>query len=219
MPQGGMPGGQAGGAPGGDIAGGRGGEGGGQQGGMPQGGMPGGQAGGAPGGDMAGGRGGEGGGQQGGMPGGSAGAKLILTNGNYKGNVFNGSGYYTQSGNALDVSIGKGASLTGAISLTETRHVDETGKQNTHFTINEYYYLGHVANRNYRNETGSINVTVQDGGKWTVTGEGMINKLIVDKGTIEGANGAKVIMKIDGKEKAIKAGEPYSGNIVISLAK
>ncbi len=217
--QGSMPGGQAGGAPGGDMAGGRGGEGSGQQGGMPQGGMPGGQAGGAPGGDMAGGRGGEGGGQQGGMPGGSAGAKLILTNGNYKGNVFNGSGYYTQSGNALDVSIGKGASLTGAISLTETRHVDETGKQNTHFTINEYYYLGHVANRNYRNETGSINVTVQDGGKWTVTGESLISKLVVEKGSIEGANGAKVIMKIDGKEKAIKAGETYSGNIVISLAK
>ena len=239
--QGGMPGGQAGGAPGGDMAGG------GMPGGQ-QGGMPGGQAGGAPGGDMAGGgmpggqQGGMQGGQAGGAPGGDmaaggrggdmaaggrgqmqggagGGSKLILTNGDYKGNVFNGSGYYNQSGNALEVSIGKGATLTGAISLTETRHVNEKGEQNTHFTINEYYYLGHVANRNYRNETATASVTVKDGGKWTVTGEGLLSKLAVENGTIEGANGAKVVMKIDGKEKAIKTGETYSGNIVISLAK
>jgi hypothetical protein len=231
----GAPGGQ-GGAPG-AAASGRGGSGsapGGQaggQGGMPgaaaggqQGGMPGGQAdgspggdkaGGAPGGDKAGGRGGEGGG----APAGGGGAKLLLTNGNYKGNVFNGSGYYTQSGNALEVSVGKGATLSGAISLTETRHIDETGKQNTHFTINEYYYLGHVANRNYRNVTSSINVSLKDGGKWTVTGESLISKLVIDNGAVEGANGAKVVMKIDGKETPIKKGETYSGNIVISLAK
>jgi hypothetical protein len=194
--QGGMPGGQAGGAPGG---------------------QPGGQAGGAPaakaGAGEAGGRGGQGG------PGGSSAVKLVLTNGSYKGNVFNGGGYYTQSGNPLEVSIGKGASLSGAISLTETRHINETGKQNTHFTINEYYYLGHVENRNFRNGVSAIAVSLKDGGKWTVTGESLISKLVVDNGTIEGANGAKVIMKIDGKETPIKKGEPYSGNIVISLAK
>jgi hypothetical protein len=195
-----------------------------QQGGMPggqpgaqQGGMPGGQAGGAPGSDMAGGRGEQG--RSGGPGGASTGSKMVLTNGSYKGNVFNGSGYYTQSGNALDVSIAKGATLTGAISLTETRHIDETGKQNTHFTINEYYYLGHVANRNYRNGTATITVSLKDGGKWTVTGESLISKLVVDKGTVEGSNGAKVVMKIDGKEKPIKSGETYSGDIVISLAK
>jgi len=220
--QGGMPGGQAGGAPGAAAAGpgGSGGPGG-------QGGMPGGQAGSGPGaaeggpggaggagapGAAEGGRGGAGG------PGGGA-VKLVMTNGNYKGDVFNGSGYYTQSGNALEVSIGKGAALNGVISLSETRHVDETGKQNTRFTINEYYYLGHVANRNYRNGVSTISVTLKDGGKWTVTGESLISKLVVDKGTVEGANGAKAVMKIDGKEKPIKSGESYSGDIVISLTK
>lgn len=187
---------------------------GGQTGGMP-GAAAGGAPGGMPGGDKAGGRGGEGGG----APGGGGGAKLVLTNGNYKGNVFNGGGYYTQSGNSLDVSIGKGATLNGAISLTETRHIDETGKQNTHFTIKEYYYLGHVANRNYRNGTSSINVSLKDGGKWIVTGESLISKLVVDNGAVEGVNGAKVVMKIDGKETQIKKGETYSGNIIISLAK
>jgi len=200
---GGMPGGQQGGPSG---QGGQGGMPGGQQAASGQGGAPGGQ------GDQ-GGRGG----QQGGA-GGGTGAKLVLTNGNYKGNVFNGGGYYNQAGNPLEVTIGKGAALAGAISLTETRHIDETGKQNTHFTINEYYYLGHVANRNYRNGNSAIAVNLKDGGKWTVTGESLISKLVVDNGTIEGANGAGVVMKIGGKETPIKPGT-YSGDIVISPAK
>lgn len=147
------------------------------------------------------------------------GAKLALTNGNYKGNVYNGCGYYKQTGIPLDVIVGKGATLTGAISLTETRHVDENGKQNTNFTINEYYYLGHVENRNYRNETSTLTVNLVDGGKWIVTGESLINELVVENGSIEGADGSKVVMKIDGKKKPIKTGETYKGNIVISLSK
>jgi len=185
---------------------------GGREGGMPpQGGMPGGT-----GGDM-GGRGGEGGGPGGGggpMAEGDSGAKLILTNGDYKGDVFNGSGYWGQSGNALEVSVGKGATLTGAISLTETRHVDENGKQNTHFTINEYYYLGHVENRNYRNETAEIEVVLKDGGVWNVTGEGLISSLKLEGGTIKNAK-----MTVDGEETPIKKGKTYTGNIVISPAK
>jgi hypothetical protein len=211
--QGGMPGGRPGGAPGGPD--------GPPPEGPPPGGPPDGPSGPPPGGvggppDGLGGPGGPGG------PGGRGGSsvvKLALFNGNYKGNVFNGSGYYTQSGKALEVSIGKEATLSGAISLTETRHVDESGKQNTHFTINDYFYLGHVANRNYRNGSSTISVSLKDGGLWKVTGESLISKLVVEDGTVEGANGAKVVMKIDGKEEPIKPGETYSGNIVIALAK
>jgi len=153
------------------------------------------------------------------MAGGSAGVSLVLTNGSYRGDVFNGSGYYNQTGNDLEVSIGMGTTLTGAISLTETRHIDESGKQNTRFTINEYYYLGHVANRNYRNGTGTIAVSLKDGAKWIVTGESLISKLIVDRGAVEGVNGDKVVMKVGGKEIPIKSGETYSGDIVILPAK
>ena len=102
--------------------------------------------------------------------------------------------------------------------MTETRHVDESGKQNTHFTINEYFYLGHVTNRNYRNGSSTISVSLKDGGRWKVTGESLLSKLIVEDGIVEGADGAKVVMKIDGKEEPIKQGETYSGNIVIALA-
>jgi len=208
--EGGMP---QGGPPGGDMAGGR-------EGGMPQGGPPGGDMAGGRGGEMAGGRGGEMAGGRGGdggggaMPAGDSGAKLVLTNGDYKGDVFNGSGYWGQSGNSLEVSVGKGATLTGAISLTETRHVDETGKQNTHFTINEYYYLGHVENRNYRNETSEISVVLKSGGVWNVTGESLISSLKLEGGTIENAR-----MTVDGKETPIKKGKTYTGDIVISPAK
>jgi len=232
---GGQMGGPGGGAPGGDMAGGRGGAPGGdmaQGGGMPSGaGGPGGP-GGAPGGDMAGGPGGPGGdmAQGGGMPGGaggpgggamggasSSGMTITLLNGDYKGDLLNGGGYYTQTGASMDATIGKGASLTGAISLTETRHIDENGKQNLHFTINEYYYLGHVENRNYRNETAKINVALKDGGVWTVTGESLLSKLTVEKGAIKGAGGKTVVMTVDGKDTKIKEGKTYEGDIVISL--
>jgi hypothetical protein len=185
-----MGGGREGGGPGGDMGGGR------------EGGAPGG-----PGGDMGGGPGGGGG-----MPAGDS--KLILTNGKYKGDVFNGSGYWGQSGNALEVSVGKGATLTGAISLTETRHIDENGKQNTHFTINEYYYLGQVENRNYRNETAKIDVVLKDGGVWKVTGESLISSLKLEGGKIKNAK-----MTVDGKETPIKKGKTYTGDIVISPSK
>jgi hypothetical protein len=148
------------------------------------------------------------------MPAGDSGSKLILTNGDYKGDVFNGSGYWGQSGNALEVSVGKGATLTGAVSLTETRHIDENGKQNTHFTINEYYYLGHVENRNYRNETAKIDVVLKKGGVWKVTGESLISSLKMDGGNIKNAK-----MTVDGKETPIKKGKTYTGDIVISPAK
>jgi hypothetical protein len=202
MPGGDMAGGGPGGMPGGDMAGGPGGM---PGGGMPEGGMPGG-----PGGDMAG--GGPGGGA---MPaGGSSGAKLALANGKYNGNIFNGSGYWGQSGNALEITVGNGATLTGAISLTETRHIDENGKQNTHFTINEYYYLGHVENRNYRNKTAKIDVVLKDGGVWKVTGESLISSLTVEDGKIK--NGK---MTINGVETPIKKGETYTGDIIIAPAK
>ncbi len=150
-------------------------------------------------------------------PGGPGTAKLILANGNYNGDVFNGSGYYKQAGNELEVSIGKGATLKGSISLTETRHIDENGTQNTHFTINEYYYLGHVENRNYRNKTAGISVSLKEGGKWIVTGESLITELIVENGSVEGADSAGVVMTIGGEEKQIKQGETYRGDIVVSL--
>ena len=50
-------------------------------------------------------------------------ATVNLTNGQYNGNFYNGTGYYGgQAGDVMNVNIGKGATVNGAISLTETFH-------------------------------------------------------------------------------------------------
>jgi hypothetical protein len=140
---------------------------------------------------------------------------LTLTNGHYKGDVFNGTGYYTQLGDALEVNIGQGAFLEGAISLTETRHVDENGDQNTYFTIDEYYYLGHVENRNHRNGNSSLSVSLTDGAVWKVTDKSYISSLIVEDGDIVGSRGKTVVMTVDGVSTSIEKGQLYEGAIVI----
>jgi hypothetical protein len=142
---------------------------------------------------------------------------LSLTNGHYKGNVFNGTGYYTQLGDALEVNIGEGAVLKGVISLTETRHVDEYGYQNTYFTIDDYYYLGHVENRNHRNGNSTLSVNLTDGATWKVTGESYISSLMVEDGAIVGSRGKTVVMTVDGVSTPIEQGQLYEGEIVIQL--
>lgn len=133
------------------------------------------------------------------------------TNVALKGDLFNGSGYYGQDAKALDVVIGAGAVLDGAISATETRHINEKGEQNTHFTIKEFYYLGHVENRVFFNGDNVVEVVLKDGGVWNVTGDGIINALTVGEGcTFNGK------ASIDGKEIAIEAGKKYEGVIAIS---
>jgi hypothetical protein len=144
---------------------------------------------------------------------------LNLTNGHYRGDVFNGTGYYTQLGDALEVNIGEGAVLKGAISLTETRHIDENGDQNTYFTMDEYYYLGHVENRNHRNGNSSLSVSLTDGAIWKVTGESFITSLMVADGAIVGPRGKTVVMTVDGVSTPIEQGQLYEGEIVIQLEK
>jgi uncharacterized protein YceK len=142
---------------------------------------------------------------------------LNLTNGVYTGNVYNGTGYYGQSGDALNVTLGEGATLQGVISLTETRHVNENGEQNTSFTIEQYYYLGHVANRAYNNQNSNLAVTLSDGATWTVTDTSYLTSLTISDGTIQAADGKQVVMTVDGVETLIESGQTYTGDIVISV--
>jgi len=142
---------------------------------------------------------------------------LNLTNGAYTGNVYNGTGYYGQSGDALNVNLGKGANLQGAISLTETRHINEKGEQNTSFTIAQYYYLGHVENRAYNNQSSTLSVTLSDGATWSVTGSNYLTSLTINNGTIQAADGKQVVMTVDGVATPIESGKTYTGSIVIAV--
>ena len=47
---------------------------------------------------------------------------MSLTNGDYAGDFYNGTGYYTQAGDTLSLTIGEGAKVTGDVALTETFH-------------------------------------------------------------------------------------------------
>ena len=49
-------------------------------------------------------------------------ASFVFRNGEYAGDLYNGTGYYGQAGDVMNVTVGENASLTGAIALTETFH-------------------------------------------------------------------------------------------------
>lgn len=126
------------------------------------------------------------------------------------GDLLNGSGYYGQGAKQLYVTLKKGAVLTGAISATETIHVDEHGAQNTHFTSEEYYYLGHVANRPYYNGDNAVEVTVEAGAVWNVKGRGIVTSLTVQEGAaVRGS------FSCGGEAFVPEAGRTYTGVITV----
>lgn len=100
------------------------------------------------------------------------------------GNLYNGSGYYGQQAKQLYITLEDKASLSGAIAATETIHVNEKGEQNCHFTMDEYYYLGHVANRLYSNGDNAVELTMKAGSRWEVTGESLLTALTVEEGAV-----------------------------------
>jgi hypothetical protein len=136
------------------------------------------------------------------------------------GDLYNGTGYFGgQAADRLEVTLGKGASLKGSISATSIIHIDEKGDQNTHFTIREFYYLGHVTNRMFYNGGNDVSVTLKDGAVWTVTGTGAITGLTIGEGCkVTAPKGYKVTITIDGVKKPIKTGT-YSGKIVLTVTK
>lgn len=134
------------------------------------------------------------------------------------GDLFNGTGYFGgQAADLLEVTLSDGASLNGTISATSIIHVDENDKQNTHFTIDEYYYLGHVANRMYYNGGNDVSVILENGSAWTVADDSTITGLTIDKGaTINAPEGSSLTMTVDGVKKAVAPGT-YKGKIVLTV--
>lgn len=107
-----------------------------------------------------------------------------------KGDLYNGTGYGSNGGSALNVNLGKGASLTGVISSTETQHGDSLDNLYKSFIYRKddegFSYdtaaeaagkLGHVINQNYYNGVNPVNVTLTDDAAWTVTGNSIVNNL------------------------------------------
>ncbi len=168
---------------------------------------------------------------------------MTLTNGEYTGDLYNGTGYYTQAGDVLDLTIGEGATLDGDVILSETFHgmpyseeavaaLDSYGEdvsyvlmdgdfkltdnakkaeyiQFTQFSVRQYFMLCRVLNKAYYNGQSAINVYVQDGGVWNVTGESLVTYLKIDGGTVYGelSENADGSLTLKPGKKAIAEGE------------
>lgn len=134
-----------------------------------------------------------------------------FTNVTLKGSMYNATGY-VGSPKTLSVTLGSGASLSGAISASSAIHSTDGGAtQNTSFTIDEYYKLGHVVNKENYNGDNDVDVLIASGGQWNVTGTSYLTSLKVEDG---GKLNGKV--EIDGETVDLKAGEAYMGSIVVT---
>jgi len=135
------------------------------------------------------------------------------------GNIYNGTGY-SSCASALNVKLGKGAVLNGAIASTETIHANEKYSttmtaeealacQNTSFTSDQYYYMGRVADRIYFNGNNTVDVALTDDAVWNVTGTSVISSLdVAPTATVNGQ-----IYRHNGFLVVVPTGEadPYEG--------
>ena len=145
-----------------------------------------------------------------------------FTNGEYAGNIYNASGSDGLNGSALYVTFGEGAEYSGAAASTAAIHVTYDGSaavkenggfalddaetaaafaekyQNTAFTINEYWSIGHVANLVNDNGANAIHMTLRDDAVWQVTGTSLISSLTIE-GTAQVIVPAHVTLTVDGE--------------------
>jgi len=150
---------------------------------------------GAPGGGMPGGAGGAPGGAAGGMPGGAAGGMP----GGGASKVFTPA--TDANGNYVVVGDKKYDLYEGVI----------VSKNAT--------YLGDLINTPAPAVNNGMIVTLTNGTVWTVTGTSYITSLTIDNASIAAPEGNTVEMTVNGAKKEIKAGQTYTGNIVLSLSK
>lgn len=132
------------------------------------------------------------------------------------GNLFNGTGYYGKPASFLRVRLGDHSALTGIITATETRHVDENGNHKASFSSDEYYYIGSVENRPFQNGNNCISVTLTENSCWTVTGTCQLTELLLaDNAKICAEAGMTLSVQLNGMPIELEQSKLYKGNIEI----
>lgn len=148
---------------------------------------------------------------------------FTFTNGEYSGNIYNASGSDGLQGTALNVTLGSGAVLNGAAASTSAVHVTYEGSvqlkenggtafadaqeaaafaeeyQNSYFTIDEYFSMGHVANMIYDNGANAVNISLSDDAIWNVTDTSVISSLTIE-GDAQVVVPEGVTLTVDGTE-------------------
>lgn len=154
--------------------------------------------------------------------------KVDLKNTEIVGDLWNSTGYWTQGGSDLYVSIGENASVTGVISAGAYQHYAKTyevglygyysatGEESVPLDQNEWYnspysgswenakYISVVANTPYYYGANGVELTVSDGGVWNVTGVSLLTGLNIDGGTLNNAAGIyKVTLLVSPNDNAV----------------
>lgn len=138
---------------------------------------------------------------------------LTLKNTAIEGDVWNSTGYWTQGGSDLAVTVGEGAELTGVISSGAYQHYAKTyevglygyygasGSESVPLEANTWYnsensgswenakYISVVDNTPYYYGANDTDVTVTSGGVWNLTGVSMVTGLHISGGTVNGLGG------------------------------
>lgn len=145
-----------------------------------------------------------------------------FTNCSLAGSFYNATGYRgigdgpRGQGEELYLTLGQGAALDGTITSAASRHIDEKGRPNNTFTMEQYYYLGHVENRPHFNGVNGVHVTLEDNALWTVQGENILASLTVGKdAAIITAPGTSLCFTVDGVEIPLEPGQKYTGEICL----
>ncbi len=154
--------------------------------------------------------------------------KVDLRNTDIIGDLWNSTGYWTQGGSDLYVTIGENASVTGVISAGAYQHYAKTyevglygyysatGSESVPLEQNEWYnssysgswenakYISVVANTPYYYGANGVDVTLTDGGVWNVTDPSFVTGLTVDGGTLANVGGIyKVLVDVTPEENAV----------------
>lgn len=147
--------------------------------------------------------------------------RVELRNTDIAGDLWNSTGYWTQGGSDLYVTVGENASVTGVISAGAYQHYAKTyevglygyysatGEESVPLESNEWYnspysgswenakYISVVANTPYYYGANGVDVTLTDGGVWNVTAPSFLTGLTVDGGILANVGGIyKVLVDV-----------------------
>lgn len=149
----------------------------------------------------------------------------VFTNCHLSGDFYNATGFRNLGdgdrgqGEPLELTFGAGARITGIITSATAKHIDEKGKGNNLFTMEQYYYLGHVKNRPYDNGVNPVSVSLADDATWVVTGECLLSAISIGENAhISAPEGNALNVTVDGAEVTLASGNSYSGKIHMSLS-
>jgi len=151
-------------------------------------------------------------------------SKAVFTNTALTGSIYNGNPYHQ-----LSVTIGAGGSLTGAITLATYKSdasidgvslVDYNLMASTNFRyMGAFTFTANPLDKSvYTDAAGYLNLTLADGGVWTLTGDSYISSLTVDGSSSLKAASAITVTEYTSTGAVATTAAAYSGGSLVPKA-